>query len=398
MKPTALIACALALGYASLASATGPSGQTTRYRVTEIDSPADAACLPGHVVRDIPWGINDFGGVAADHSCLIVGPFAPVVLTTHGFVWSPWSGSLAVPPQPDNLGTHVQSFNNRGEVFGRELDNSGSAFGFEWTPYGPYERVFVAPPGCGRIDVAVAGSIDGFSLGFGLRPDASTPGSCATVKWLIRTPWGDISEGPSGGQPWDINSRNVAVGDAGSAAVRVHVPSGWTQVLFAGGATNFGRAQDINDDGEVAGYLSQQNKFCGQASAVKWDRDGRMQSLPHLAGQVSSRAHAVGDDEVVGQSGPGLYCDQPYSEDERAVIWKNRRATDLNSLISRRQGVTLTRAVGVNSRGQIVAFGFRNDEPLAECPVLTWDEDDNPILDYTPKCRNFHTFVLTPFH
>jgi len=61
-------------------------------------------------------------------------------------------------------------------------------------------------------------------------------------------------------------------------------------------------------------------------------------------------------------------------------------------------GITLTRAVGVNHSGQIVAVGFRPDEPLAECPVLNWDENDNPVLDYSKKCRNFHSFVLTPIH
>ncbi len=396
MKHSTLLACVVFAGISSVAAATG-SGHATRYRVIPVSSPAaaDPACLPGHVVRNVPWSINDFGGVAADYGCYIVGANAPVVQTAFGFVWSPWFGSQAVPKRADTLGMHAQSINIRGEVFGRELDTSGNAFGFEWEPFGRYRRVFVAPPGCSAIDAAVAESFDGFTIAYGLRPDAATPGSCA-VKWLIRAPWGAISEGPAGGQPWDINSRNVAVGDAGSAAVRVHVPSGRTQVLFAGNATTFGRAQDINDDAEVAGYLSQQNKFCGQATAVSWDREGRMRSLPHLPGQVSSRAHAVGDGEVVGQSGPGLYCDKPYSEQERAVIWENRRVTDLNTLISPWLGITLTRAVGVNRSGQIVAFGFRNDEPLAECPVLSWDENDNPILDYSPKCRNFHSFVLTP--
>jgi uncharacterized membrane protein len=389
------VSCALVIGASSIAANAVPSAQAPRYRVTQVASPAaaDPACLPGHAVRNGPWGINDLGVVAADYSCYIVGPFAPVVLTAKGFIWSPWSGPVAVPPPANNLGTHAQSVNNLGQVFGRELDLNGSAFGFEWAPYGSYQRTFVAPAGCSSIDAAVAGNTSGYSIAYGLRPD--TASGCA-VKWLIRAPWGVISEGPTGGQPWDINSRNVAVGDAGSNAVRFHVLSGRTQVLFTGNATTFGRAQDINEDGEVAGYLSQSNKFCGQASAVSWDRDGRQQSLPHLPGQVSSRAHAVGDDEVVGQSGPGLYCEQPYSENERAVIWKYRHATDLNTLIPGSLGITLTRAMGVNRQGQIVAFGYRNTEPLAECPILTWDENDNPILDYTPKCRNFHAFVLTP--
>lgn len=395
---SSLLAVSITLGLTTSALATGP-GPSARYRVTAIPSPAltDPACLPGHQVRTVPWGINDFGSVAADYFCYIVGPAAPDQQSFgRGLVWSPLFGNQVMPLPADTRGIHAQSVNNLGQVFVRELANNGDAYGGQWAPYGAYQRNFVAPPECGAVDGAAAGSVWGYSVGWGLRPDTST-GSCS-LKWLIRAPSGAMSEGPAGGQPWDINVRNVAVGDAGSAAVKVQIPSGRTQVLFAGDATIFGRAQDIDEDGEVAGYLSLQNKFCGQATAVSWDRDGRMQRLPHLAGQVSSRASAIGDDVVVGQSGPGLYCADPYSETERAVIWRGQGVTDLNSLIPAWLGITLTRAVGVNHAGQIVALGFRSDEALTECPVLSWDDDDNPILDYSKKCHNFYTYVLTPAH
>jgi hypothetical protein len=52
----------------------------------------------------------------------------------------------------------------------------------------------------------------------------------------------------------------------------------------------------------------------------------------------------------------------------------------------------------VNRSGQIAVLGFRPDEALAVCTKLTWDENDNPVIDYSSKCRSFHTYVLTPIH
>jgi len=397
MKYATLIAFSVASVLSSVAAATGQDSHPTRYRIDVVPSPAtaDTSCLPGHTVRTIPRGINDFGSVAADYTCFVADFNGIPASQTFGraFVWSPWFGTQVIPGPPNTRGVNALSVNNRGEVFGREISLDGSAYGIRATFFGAYERVFVAPPECWKVDGAAAGNLAGYIVGFGMRVDPSGP--CA-VKWLIRTPAGAMREGPVDGQPWDINNRNVAVGDAGSAAVRFHVTSGNTRVLFAGDATTFGRAQDINDAGEVAGYLSLQNKFCGQATAVSWDQSGRMHTLPHLAGKVSSRALGIGDPEVVGQSGPGQYCEAPYAVTERAVIWKRGQVTDLNALIPRWHGVTVTRAVGVNRAGQILAQGFRNDEPLTGCPVLSWDENDNPVLDYSTPCRNLHSFVLTP--
>ncbi|HET9472876.1 MAG TPA: hypothetical protein VFO82_03230 [Steroidobacteraceae bacterium] len=399
MKHNTVFAIALSLGLSTAVAATGSQANLPRYRVAAVPSPAaaDAGCLPGHTVRTVPRGINDHGSVAADYLCFKVAANGiPLAQFSQGFVWSPRFGAQLMPRAAEVRDVNAVSVNNRGEVFGREVTLQGAAYGVEWSLHGGYERIFVAPPECSNIDSAAAGSVFGYVVGYGLRPDAAS-GGCA-VKWLIRTPVGEIREGPAGGQAWDINFWNFAVGDAGSAAVRVHAPSGNTQVLFAGDATTFGRAQDINDQGEVAGYLSLQNKFCGQATAASWDRSGQMMSLPHLAGQVSSRAHAIGADEVVGQSGPGQYCALPYGEAERAVLWKGRRTVDLNTLVPQWLNITLMRAVGVNGAGQIVALGFRDDEPLAGCPVLSWDENDNPVLDYSTPCRNLHIFVLTPVH
>src|SRR5688572_26374102 len=206
MNHRTLVAFALALGVSSTAAAGGSSGHHSRYRVTTIDSPADAdpACLPGHVVRNVPWALNDHGALAGNYGCYIVGANSPVMQTSNAFVWSPGAGSQVIAPIAVDLNFSVASINNRGEAFGREIDANGRASGFEWAPYGAYERVFVAPSECGAVDTAAAGTTDGFTVGYGLRPDAASPGACS-LKWLIRSPSGAISEGPAEGQPWDIN-------------------------------------------------------------------------------------------------------------------------------------------------------------------------------------------------
>ena len=57
---------------------------------------------------------------------------------------------------------------------------------------------------------------------------------------------------------------------------------------------------------------------------------------------------------------------------------------------------TLALAVLLVTGAQVHAQTLPNNEPLTGCPVLSWDENDNPVLDYSTPCRNLHSFVLTP--
>ena len=215
MKHTTVFAIALSLGLSTGAAATGSQETLPRYRVATVPSPAlsDTGCLPGHTVRNVPRGINDLGSVAADYLCFKVGANGvPAAQFSQGFVWTPRFGVQLMPRSAEVRDVNAVSVNNRGEVFGREVTLQGAAYGVEWSLFGGYERIFVAPPECSNIDSAAAGSVSGYVVGYGLRPDTSSPGSCA-VKWLIRTPVGETRDGPVGGQAWEINFWNFAVGE-----------------------------------------------------------------------------------------------------------------------------------------------------------------------------------------
>ena len=120
--------------------------------------------------------------------------------------------------------------------------------------------------------------------------------------------------------------------------------------------------------------------------------------LPLLPGATSSRAWNVGTDgETVGESGPGEYCEPQNSTNERAVLWRDGKAFDLNHAIPSHLGVTLASANSINRRGQILAFGYRNAEPLLICPRFVFDpETGQSSFDVTIRCRYQRLFVLTP--
>jgi hypothetical protein len=390
-----------ALSFTLSVAAAGEPPTFDHYRVQELPSPAlsNPECLPGHSTQELARGINDFGVVAADSFCFAAGQFdVPVVHTwPRAFVWSAWAGGPFTIPRPSEAqGLGAWSINNRGTVFGIEY-LSGDADGFKWSPFGAYETTFSDPPECSqKTTQGAAGNLRGYLVGVGLRQG---PGQsfCGTSTWLIRKPSGEEYQGPTAGQPYDLNELNYAVGDAGNSAVKVNVASGQVQVLTAGDATHFARGVDINDLNEVAGWMAAGSEFCGPSVGLRWDRNNVSRTLAHLPGRPSSRALGVGyRGETVGQSGPGRYCEQPYDDAERAVIWKANKVADLTTLIAASSGVTLMRATGVNRLGQIAAFGYRNDEPLAACPSAVFNDDGTVTMDYSRNCRNIRSYLLTP--
>ena len=59
--------------------------------------------------------------------------------------------------------------------------------------------------------------------------------------------------------------------------------------------------------------------------------------------------------------------------------------------------MTLASANSINRRGQILAYGYRNADPLVICPVFMIDPVTQlPFYDVTQRCRYQRTYVLTP--
>jgi hypothetical protein len=368
-------------------------------------------CLSGYFSGASIGRINDFGVVTATSNCWTsVDPANPPAtrMESAAFVAAPWFGAIELPRS--NAGTsYSHSINNRAEAFGYEAatPDGGGLFATRWTLAGGRERIFVDPL-C-SADLQFQSAVDGngrYIVGWGLRGDPSLPPPvdqlCIRTRWLIRDAAGVETSGPMDGSPAALNAHDTAVGIANRAAVRYHVPTGQLVVLHAADPAHSAEATDINDLGEVAGRIttdSQSGVFnqCDRSVAVRWERNGRERVLPHLPGAVSSHAFGVGyDGEVVGDSGAGQYCPFYDNSGERAVLWKGGRAHDLNTLIPRGAGITLTYAYSVNRRGQITAGGYVNNEPLTVCPEFQYDPVTFTPIYVPVPCRNMHMFVLTP--
>jgi uncharacterized membrane protein len=376
-----------------------------RYRVQELPRPAsfNAGCLPGYAISGTIGKINDFGVANAAIRCVTAVDLTAGTFTSKGgiFVVAPWFGAVMLPQ--GSLGADfAYGINNRGELFGGSAEPDG-VHATKWTLGGGRETVF-ANPACDGV-FPFANAVEGngsYVVGWALRPapEISDP-LCFSLRWVIRTPAGTEVLGPLNGIPADINASNVAVGSSNRSAIRYNVVTGQVRVLHAATPNHNVEIGDINDLGEVAGRITVDNNpaqiFCEPGVAVRWERDGRERVLPHLPGAVSSRALAVGyDGEVFGDSGAGEYCPETDHGRERAVLWKNGRVYDLNTLIPRSAGITLTYASSTNRMGQVTAAGTVNSEPMAVCAVQEYDpETAAPSVRLAP-CRNIHIFVLTP--
>jgi uncharacterized membrane protein len=403
-----VVAAAAALACAS-ALAHGPE-RAARYRVEEVRPPASPApCLAEY--RNFMQGvtINDFGVAAGNFNCYSqIDPTAGTATTVGGpFVWSSWFGTFALQDSdPASSGSFAASINNRGEVFGSDV---GVAFvGVKWSLAGGLETIFPNDPQCEviKLDIAIAGN-GRYAVGTGFRPSADLPYPlCLTPAWLTRTPSGTVVVDFLNSEPRDINVFNMAVGvKERNTAIRYQVVTKELRVLRTGDETHQAVTTDINDQGEVSGYvatigLQPAPAGCStlSARALRWDRNDRETVLPLLPGATSARAWNVGTDgETVGESGPGQYCEPENATNERAVLWRDGRAFDLNDAIPSHLGVTLASGNSINRRGQILAFGYRDADPLVICPRFVSDpQTGQSSYDVTQRCRSQRLFVLTP--
>lgn len=383
-----------------------------RYRVNELPVPdaLEVSCLSGYRAGASITRINDFGVVNATFNCIAAFDAAASIVQYQSatFVSAPWFGSVELP-RSGPVASFSYTINNRGEVFGYEFGtpDGGGIFATKWSLAGGRERIFVDAACDDTLQFQAA--VDGngrYTVGWALRGDPSLPPPvdqlCIKTRWVIRDAAGAEFSGPLGGSPSAINAFDVAVGNADRSAIRYHVPTGQMRVLHTADTAHSVDAADINDLGEVAGRIvtNVQPDFynpCDPGVAVRWERDGRERVLPHLPGAVSSHAFGVGyDGETVGDSGAGQYCDFTDNSQERAVLWKGGRAHDLNTLIPRSAGITLTYAYAVNRRGQITAGGFVDNEPLVLCPISQFDPNTGTSSLTAVPCHNMHMFVLTP--
>lgn len=145
-----------------------------------------------------------------------------------------------------------------------------------------------------------------------------------------------------------------------------------------GGHFNFPIA--INDLGDIVGAADQAGDATAHAFLI---RSGSITDLGTLPEDTSSGAFGLNDrGEIVGSSMQSfgisigvpavLTADCPC----HAVIWKDGKMIDLNTLIPPGSGWQLAMATGINDSGQIVGNGFFNGSNDSSVFLLTPQDDD----------------------
>jgi uncharacterized membrane protein len=187
------------------------------------------------------------------------------------------------------------------------------------------------------------GLVAGFSSG---------PNGERAVKW---TKQNDVM--PLAGKAGS-NSRALGINNRGDVVGFADSPSGHRATLWLDNGVSIElpmlptyiatEAYSINNSGDSVGFSETADGF---RLATLWPAQGGSQSLGVLPGGAHSQAYGVNArGDIVGSSSS--------SKGNRAVIWPKNNGVlqDLNTMLSV-SGIVLTKAVGINSNGVIVAIG-----------------------------------------
>ena len=171
----------------------------------------------------------------------------------------------------------------------------------------------------------------------------------------------NIPPGYRGSAAWDINDINSIAGivvysDSANSEKLQHAVI-WQNGMMSdiNGSFNQSQGLSINNKNQVCGWGFTQYPPPGGGGfgeACIWT-NGVATKLGILPGYINSYAYGINDSGlVVGE------CTTGYPTWEvTGFVWKNNTIIDLNTLISPDSGVTITKAVDINNRGQILVRG-----------------------------------------
>lgn len=406
MKRTNLISLALT----SLAFSAAHASPAPKYRATEIAVPSDS-CLPGYAISVVGGGVSDHGVVPGSLNCYAYTDFGdgaslPAWGAGYAFVWNRTGGVTEVV-SPTGFRPTLFNIDAGGTVYGWMGSPSGNGIdGVKWTPSAGFETVITQSPDCFlNISFAVAGNSAGNVLGEAFRPtsDVPDPFSCA-FRWVFRDAFGNEIVGPLENQtPTRLNNHNVAVGQVNRSATK-WLPLENNQLVTLDQASPgfMSRAFGINNHDVVVGVsgvdTSSVQQCYSDAVAMVWGPDNMGRTLPSLKRMTNSEAWAIDDDGTVyGLSSMGAdFCAKRSWEANRGTIWRDFRAIDLNKQLVASPGITITKAEHVNSKGQILAYGYRTRDPLKDCPDIGTSPEDGSVYLIPGKCRDQRLYLLTP--
>jgi uncharacterized membrane protein len=303
------------------------------------------------------------------------------------------------PSRPDAFAIEIADLNDKGEVVGEILTESGR-LGFVWRDG---EMTIITGLSTGPGSLALPTAINNGSDIVGIVGPTSGP----LAMFLIERGQLDdatIIDIPGATEviPTDMNNRGDIVGllreEEGTAIPFLRERSGEIIHLELPPGHETSGVREINARGDVVGGTISP---AGEFRAVIW-RDGAIEFLPLPAGTESSAGHAINDrGQVVGTASilpvlwqrgepvllptaPGLPDAQPQDINNRgqivgetqdrltgdlvALFWENEVVYRLDDLISEDDPlepfVRLEIARWINNRGQIVALGQNSQNPL----------------------------------
>ena len=253
------------------------------------------------------------------------------------------------------------------------------------------------------------GQVVGFSENGTADPTCATgtPYQVLRFEGVIWGPDGKIQElrpleGDTTGWAWGINDHGQAVGSSGLCSnTSVVGPVGSTAphaVLWDsdGSPTDLGHlegvapgvynvATSINERGEVVGFAEASD---GTQHGFLWTREKGMQDIVGFPGAVNGTGAPCcntinNNGEIVGFS-----IDANFND--RALIFLDKKAVDLNNFIPADSPLYLTASESLNDSGQITGTAIVK----SSCPVTTppaW-------LTNQSACSQVHAFLATPTH
>ena len=283
--------------------------------------------------------------------------FAAAVPTGHickGFRWQ--NGTMtALPPFPGGYSSYATGVNNRGQIVG-------------WAENGVHD------------------------------PTCDPAFQILQFRAAIWEPNGEMRElpplpGDSTSAATAINDRGQVVGISGDCGIAVGSVSAKHAVLWEHGVPidlgniggdSWNTPTAINNHGTIVGFANTLPGTARTYEAFIWTKARGMKSLGKIPGDLRSTANGINEegDKIVGLSRGGPYL-------FRAVLWQNRKLTDMNSLTVPGSPFLLL-AGDIDSEGHIVGEAFHPDTLEAPAYVATPTDDDDdddraPAIRETPK-------------
>jgi probable HAF family extracellular repeat protein len=314
---------------------TAALAQPGQYSIIDLGTTPNRSGMPG--------GVNNSG--------VIVGRSGSVFNTeTRGFVWKSGAQIQLLASLPGGDFSEAAGINDLGDIIGSSNTNAHLR-ALLWTRNGEVRELGALPGDSGSRARSInkAGEVVGSSMG---------PNGVSAFLWTQREGMQRLAPlaGSDFSEATAINNAGVIAGTSGLAhgdhrAVLWENPA-IIRALGTPPGDSGSESYAINDLGQVVGASS------GPSGVHAWiwtNKDG-MRSLGSLGAGDFSMALGVNNlGQVVGISTAALGA-------SHAFIWTaSGGMRDLNDLIPAASRILLVSAVGINDRGQILAYGSEHD-------------------------------------